>query len=62
MNIPRRTRADRLERAGYLHVEGWLPAPYAAKVRQQIEFHREDVAATAETPPPRGRPKITAPE
>ena len=46
----------RLEAAGYVHVSGWVPAAYAAKVAQQIEMHREDVEKAAEVVKPRGRP------
>lgn len=56
----RQTQKRRLERAGYVHVAGWVPAAYAAKVEQQIGMHAEDVAkALAKPPAPRGRPRLT---
>lgn len=54
----RKANKRRLERAGYIALSGWVPAAYAAKVLQQVEFHRADVEAIiAEPPKPRGRPK-----
>ena len=58
MTLLRDTKRRRLERAGYVHVSGWVPAAYAARVAQQVEMHREDVARLlAEPAKPRGRPR-----
>jgi hypothetical protein len=52
----RKAKQRRLERAGYTHVSGWLNNKYAARVIDQIEMHREDVAKIADEPAkPRGR-------
>ena len=56
----RKTKARRLEAAGYVALSGWVPAAYAAKVMQQVEMHREDVERIAEEERPRGRPKAAA--
>jgi hypothetical protein len=54
----RKAQKRRLERAGYVHLSGWVPAAYAAKVMQQVEMHRDDVErVVAEPAMPRGRPK-----
>lgn len=54
----RKAHKRRLERAGFVHVAGWVPAAYAAKVAYQIDAYAEDVAKViAEPPKPRGRPK-----
>jgi hypothetical protein len=54
----RDTKRRRLERAGYVHLSGWVPAAYAAKVTQQVGMHAEDVARVlAEPAKPRGRPR-----
>jgi hypothetical protein len=53
----RKTQKRRLERAGFIHVSGWVPAAYAAKVAFQVEAYAEDVAKVlAEPAKPRGRP------
>lgn len=57
----RKANKRRLERAGFVALSGWVPAAYAAKVQQQVEFYRADVdAILAEPPKPRGRPKQPA--
>ncbi|WP_299129679.1 hypothetical protein [uncultured Amaricoccus sp.] len=62
MTIHPKTIRRRLERAGYVSVivagkPGWVPAAYAARIKAQIEMHREDVAALeAEPARPVGRP------
>jgi hypothetical protein len=54
----RKAQKRRLERAGYVHLSGWVPAAYAAKVAQQVGMHAEDVARVlAEPAKPRGRPR-----
>jgi hypothetical protein len=59
----RKAKQRRLERAGYIHVSGWLNARYAEKVFDQIEMHREDVAKiVAEPAKPRGRPETLPPQ
>jgi hypothetical protein len=53
----RKAQKRRLERAGFIHVSGWVPQAYADKVEQQVAFYRDDVAKVlAEEPKPRGRP------
>jgi hypothetical protein len=53
----RMSQKRRLERAGFIHVSGWVPAAYAAKVAFQVEAYAEDVAKVlAEPAKPRGRP------
>jgi hypothetical protein len=48
----------RLERAGYQFASGWFLPGFAARVKQQAEMHKPDVAAIQAQPPkPRGRPK-----
>ncbi len=37
------TKKRRLERAGFLHVSGWLPAAFAEIVMDQVEIQREYV-------------------
>ena len=54
----RQTQKRRLERAGFVHVSGWVPATYAAKVQYQVEAYAEEVQKLASRPAqPRGRPK-----
>jgi hypothetical protein len=54
----RKAQKRRLERAGYVHLSGWVPAAYAARVLAQVELHADDVAKiVAEPALPRGRPK-----
>jgi hypothetical protein len=53
----RKAHKRRLERAGYVHLSGWVPTAYALRVAQQVDMHREDVAKVLALPPkPRGRP------
>jgi hypothetical protein len=53
----RKAQKRRLERAGFVHLSGWVPAAFAAKVAQQVEFYRDDVAkVVAEPAKARGRP------
>jgi hypothetical protein len=53
----RKAQKRRLERAGFVHVSAWVPAAYAARVQQQADFYRDDVARVlAEPAKPRGRP------
>jgi hypothetical protein len=55
----RKAQKRRLERAGFVHLSGWVPAAFAAKAAQQVEFYREDVAkVVAEPAKPRGRPPL----
>ena len=57
----RKAQKRRLERAGYVHLSGWVPAAYAKRVLEQVEMHRDDVAKVlAEPARPRGRPPKTA--
>ena len=58
MSIPRSTKRQRLNRAGYVQVSGWLPRKYGETVRTQIEMHREDVERIAKTEGKPGRPFI----
>ena len=54
----RQTQKRRLERAGFVHVSGWVPAAYAAKVAYQIATYSDDVEKVLNEPAkPRGRPK-----
>jgi hypothetical protein len=54
----RETKRSRLERAGFVHLSGWVPAAYAERVAQQVEMYRDDVARLLEDPvKARGRPK-----
>jgi hypothetical protein len=58
-DMNRMTKQRRLERAGYVHVSGWVSDADADEVRAMVEYHAENVAkALAEPPLPRGRPKI----
>jgi hypothetical protein len=54
----RKTQKRRLERAGFVHVAGWVPAAYAARVQAQVDAYRVDVQAVLDEPVlPRGRPR-----
>jgi hypothetical protein len=54
----RKAQKRRLERAGFVHVSGWVPVAYAAKVAYQIAAYSDDVEAVMNEPPkPRGRPR-----
>lgn len=58
------TQRRRLERAGFAYVQsglkaGWVPAKYAAQVAVQIDAWQAEVAALADVPATRGRPKKT---
>jgi alpha-galactosidase len=54
----RKTQKRRLERAGFVHVAGWVPAAYAARVQAQVDAHRDDVRRVTDAPvAPRGRPR-----
>jgi hypothetical protein len=54
----RKTAKRRLERAGFVHISGWVPAAYGARVAVQVDAHKPDVAVIlAEEPKPRGWPK-----
>ena len=55
--IPRSTKRQRLNRAGYIQVRGWLPEAYARKVLVQIDMHRVDVETIAGIERKIGRPK-----
>lgn len=56
----RETQSGRLERAGYVHLSGWVPAAYAKRVQDQIDMHREDVEKIKHAPARRpGRPRKT---
>jgi hypothetical protein len=56
----RKTKARRLERAGFVALSGWVPAAYALKVEAQVEMYREDVERAARAEGQRGRPKKVA--
>jgi hypothetical protein len=63
MTRPNTTQRRRLERAGYVAVvvsgvPGWVPLAFAARIAQQVDFWREDVAKLLAMPPkPIGRPR-----
>lgn len=40
-----KARERALERAGYMHVSGWLPSVLAKEVKALIEAHRDAVEA-----------------
>jgi hypothetical protein len=57
----RKAQKRRLERAGYVHLSGWVPVENLAtkRAQQHLDSYRPDADAIANEPPkPRGRPRI----
>ena len=52
----RKTRARRLEAAGYVYVSGWLPAKVAADVILDCALYAAEAERIASEPMERGRP------
>ena len=52
-----KTARRNLDRAGYVHVEGWVPAEAAEALKREIDAHRGEVERILAVPAqPRGRP------
>jgi hypothetical protein len=59
-NPPKSTKRSRLQAAGWVHVEGWLPpehATWADQTRRGILAHKHEAERIANTPQPMGRPR-----
>lgn len=55
---PRNTKRQRLERAGWLHVSGWLPRAEAEPVAERIDAHASEAERIGESGQERrGRPR-----
>jgi hypothetical protein len=57
-NAPNSTKRSRLQAAGWVYVEGWVPpGPGTYDALEWVNLHWEEAARIANTPQERGRPR-----